>query len=77
MMFNTGQTPFPHDLYYVTDMGPSERVMEPNLRYPEWQKFCVDALAELDLKNEDGTRGCRRGGNGTTHARAGGVTRRT
>jgi hypothetical protein len=22
--------------------------MEPNLRYPEWQEFCVDALTELD-----------------------------
>jgi hypothetical protein len=24
--------------------------MEPKLRYPEWQKLCVDATAELDLK---------------------------
>jgi hypothetical protein len=25
--------------------------MDPNLRYPEWQKWCVDALAEVDPKN--------------------------
>jgi hypothetical protein len=24
--------------------------MDPNLRYPEWQQPCVDALAEVDPK---------------------------